>query len=235
MAIIDELNRALLQRNPNNFQQRPQGSAWVQDLINAHAVSQTGGRLKREPIGFNFKRDPFDPSSYYDSLGQIKGISTAGTEVQRQMTANKLAQQQAADERARQNAVNQALQGINPNYSGGSGFSKHYHLKGIASDVASAADDLGSRFGIKTIYGLGPGSVPGSDHPKGLALDFMINNLGNGHATGNNLANFAIQNYRSLNVKYVIWNRYIWHPKTGWQPYHGPSDHTDHVHVSFNS
>ena len=45
---------------------------------------------------------------------------------------------------------------------------------------------------------------------------------------------FVIANFRALGVKYVIWYRRIWTPSQGWHDYDGPSDHTDHVHVSFN-
>lgn len=235
MSIIDNLNILLQGQKPDTqtLMQPQQQPNWVQDMI-AQRQSSQQGKTDRKPIGFNFQRDPFDPSSYYNQLGQIKNFSTAATTVTQVMAqnhANKIAQ-------ANQDALNNALNGINPQftYNGNNdGTSHHYHLKGIARDVASAADYWGSRFGIKTIYGLGPGSVPGSDHPKGLALDYMINNLKNGHSIGQGLANNIIASYKQWNVKYVIWNRYIWSPSRGWRRYHGPSDHTDHVHVSFNS
>lgn len=110
-----------------------------------------------------------------------------------------------------------------------------YNLGKVAPGVQSAADALGARHGIKTAYGYrAVGSVPGSDHPKGLAVDFMINNLPNGRAVGNDLAADAVQNYLALGIKYVIWYRQIWQPSTGWKRYTGPSPHTDHVHVSWN-
>ncbi|MGY1687040.1 hypothetical protein ACI8AK_15755 [Geodermatophilus sp. SYSU D00867] len=39
---------------------------------------------------------------------------------------------------------------------------------------------------------------------------------------------------RRLGVMYVIWDREIWSPARGWQPYDGASPHTDHVHVSLS-
>jgi len=236
VAIIDDLNTILRENQKPDTQtlipQQP-ASSWVQNLINQRSNSNQG-KIDRTPIGFNFKRDPFDPSSYYNQLGQIKNISQSATVLSQIMATNhadKLAQ-------INQEALEKALKGVNPQFTSGNtnaGASTHYKLKGIAKDVASAADYWGSQYGIKTIYGLGPGSVPGSDHPKGLALDFMINNLKNGHNTGTSLANSLIKNYKAWNVKYVIWNKYIWSPSKGWRPYHGPSPHTDHVHVSFNS
>ena len=49
---------------------------------------------------------------------------------------------------------------------------------------------------------------------------------------GNNLMAFLVRNADRLGILYVIWNKMIWQPATGWKSYHGPSDHTDHVHVS---
>lgn len=241
MGLIDEiLNKnkpQVLQQAP--VQQPPQNS-WVQDLV-ARRYQPQQERVKRAPVGFDFKRDPFDPSSYYKQLGSFRDISRAATEVTKQEQYNKEATAQKAAAEANQRAINEALKGINPNFnysSGGvsplTGATHNYGLKGVSSNTSSAANYFGSRYGIKSIGGLGPGSVPGSDHPKGRALDFMINNIKNGKSTGDSLANEAIKNYKQWDIKYVIWNRYIWQPGRGWHKYSGPSDHTDHVHVSFN-
>lgn len=223
MALIDELA------------DQPQKNSWVQDLI-AQRYQPKTERLKREPVGFSFKRDPFDPSSYYKALGQYKDIAKLATNVTLQEAENKKQSEMQAAYDASQKAMQDALKGVNPNYTysgAGSGSSKHYNLKGITSTTAAGADFFGSKYGIKTIYGLGKGSVPGSDHPKGRATDFMINNLKNGHAVGEALANDAVRNYKSMGIKYVIWNRYIWQPGSGWRKYNGPSPHTDHVHISY--
>lgn len=228
MAIIDE-------------QQQPPKSSWVQDLI-AQRYQPKTERLKRTPVGFNFQRDPFDPSSYYKALGQYRDISKLATNVTMQEVQNKQQSEMQAAYNASQKAMQDALNGVNPNFSSSgysvgnalAGASRKYNLKGISPNTAKAADYFGSRYGIKTVYGLGKGSVPGSDHPKGRATDFMINNLKNGKAVGNALANDVIRNYKAWNVKYVIWNRYIWQPGRGWKKYNGPSPHTDHVHVSYN-
>jgi hypothetical protein len=221
----------------------PQPS-WVQSLIDKRYQPNTE-RLKRTPVGFDFKRDPFDPSSYYKQLGSYRDISRLATNVTNQEAANKEQIRLEKEQAANQAAINAALKNVNPNfqynnddgssvnYSGG--VSKKYGLKGIAKDVSKAADYWGSKYGIKTIGGRGPGSVPGSDHPKGLALDFMINNVKNGKARGTALANDLIKNYKAWNIKYIIWYHYIWHPGRGWSKYSGPSPHTDHVHASFNS
>lgn len=106
-----------------------------------------------------------------------------------------------------------------------------YSLGNVKPWVKAAAESLGPMFGISSIGGWrAHGSVPGSDHPKGLALDMMTRSK----TTGDKLADFAVRNYKALGIKYVIWYRHIWTPSKGWHPYSGPSPHTDHVHLSFN-
>ncbi|MFE9202805.1 coiled-coil domain-containing protein [Micromonospora sp. NPDC006431] len=77
------------------------------------------------------------------------------------------------------------------------------------------------------------------EHPKGRACDWSLQRSGfspwhnnDMRMYGNNLAAFLIRNADRLGVYYVIWNRQIWFPATGWKSYSGPSNHTDHVHVS---
>lgn len=74
------------------------------------------------------------------------------------------------------------------------------------------------------------GSVPNSDHPKGLANDYMT---GSNSRLGSIIANDFVNNATQRGVSYVIWYNQIWTPAQGWHPYHGPNPHTDHVHVSF--
>lgn len=74
------------------------------------------------------------------------------------------------------------------------------------------------------------GSVANSDHPKGLAIDVMESNI----PVANKYANWFLANGARLGVTYVIHNRQIFFLSKGkWEPYSGPSPHTDHVHVSF--
>jgi len=77
------------------------------------------------------------------------------------------------------------------------------------------------------------------EHPKGRACDWSLQKSGfspwhnqDTREYGNNLMAFLVRNADRLGILYVIWNRQIWFPATGWKTYHGPSDHTDHVHVS---
>ncbi len=100
--------------------------------------------------------------------------------------------------------------------------------------VISVANELGTKFGIKTVGGWrAQGSVPGSKHPDGLALDLMINNIDNGKTVGEKLAAYAVANAGSYGITEVIWNHRIWSRSKGWHDYNGPSAHTDHVHLTF--
>jgi uncharacterized coiled-coil protein SlyX len=77
------------------------------------------------------------------------------------------------------------------------------------------------------------------EHPKGRACDWSLQKSGfapwhnqDTREYGNNLMAFLVRNSDKLGILYVIWNKQIWFPATGWKSYSGPSDHTDHVHVS---
>ncbi len=111
-----------------------------------------------------------------------------------------------------------------------------YNLGPVKPHVKLAAESLGPRFGIKTVYGYSAvGSVRNSDHPKGLALDFMVNaKTEDGLRRGNSLAGIALNERDKWGITYIIWNKRI-NNGSGWQPYNGPRDHTDHVHISFKA
>jgi hypothetical protein len=77
------------------------------------------------------------------------------------------------------------------------------------------------------------------EHPKGRACDWSLQKSGfspwntkDELTYGSNLAAFLVRNSDRLGIYYVIWNRQIWFPATGWKSYSGPSNHTDHVHMS---
>lgn len=83
------------------------------------------------------------------------------------------------------------------------------------------------------------GSVPGSDHPRGKALDVMIPDYKSaaGIALGNQIANFFMKNSSRFKTKYIIWRDQITQGG-GWEPYSHPSgnddnlQHRNHVHIS---
>jgi hypothetical protein len=101
-------------------------------------------------------------------------------------------------------------------------------------------------FDIHAIGGWRPaGSVPGSDHPRGRALDVFVSYpSAHGRALGWRVANWAADNAWALEVKDVIFNGRIWTGDQGWHAYRHPSDpcdcnptlrHDDHVHISVRS
>jgi hypothetical protein len=237
VAITD----SILALKEKEEQQAPQNS-WVQELITTRYQPQQQ-RKKRNPVGFNFERDPFNPESFYRSLNTFKDVQKLATGVTLQEAANKEEAQRQREYERSQAAFTDALGNVNPNFTysdGGGGSwqsseSRRYKLGGVSKAAARAADYFGNKYGITSIGGYREhGSVPGSDHPKGRALDFMTNNVKGGKKRGDALANDLIRNYKKYNVKYVIWYRYIWSPGRGWRKYNGPSAHTDHVHASFN-
>lgn len=105
-----------------------------------------------------------------------------------------------------------------------------YNLdKRTQPNAVALANYFGPKHGIKAVGGWrSVGSVPNSDHPKGLAIDFMTRDKAQGDA----LAADLIANASAWGITYVIWWRRIWRPGVGWKPYTGPVPHTDHVHAS---
>ncbi len=84
-----------------------------------------------------------------------------------------------------------------------------------------------------------------SEHKEGRAFDWKVNYY-NARQRGeaNTLLSWLLKTdaygnkaamARRLGIMYVIWNRQIWkaYDPRGWQPYHGPNPHRDHVHFSF--
>lgn len=87
-------------------------------------------------------------------------------------------------------------------------------FNGVASHVAQAGHHLQDRFGVENVGGVAsrPGN-PTSDHPRGYALDFMVD-----EETGDALAAYAEEHSEELGIKYIMWR---------------VSHHYDHVHISF--
>jgi hypothetical protein len=104
-------------------------------------------------------------------------------------------------------------------------------LGAVKPHVRAAAEFLGCAFGEPTVLGVA-GRSNASDHPRGRALDFMVD-----RATGDRLAACALRNRETLGVSYVIWRQRI---DTGdgfrAMPDRGSptANHFDHVHVSFD-
>lgn len=109
-----------------------------------------------------------------------------------------------------------------------------YKLGGVKPHVATAAAEIGPMFGITTIFGVGDRTTPDSDHPKGLALDFMTKSK----TVGDALAAYVLANAGRLMVSYVIYRQRInSHDGRGWRAMEDrgspTANHMDHVHVSF--
>jgi hypothetical protein len=105
-------------------------------------------------------------------------------------------------------------------------------LGAVKSNVRSAAEFLGCTYDVETMHGVA-GRAGTSDHPGGLAVDFMVD-----RATGDQLAECALKNQDALGIKYVIWEQQINHG-SGWKGMEDrggvTANHFDHVHISFES
>jgi hypothetical protein len=103
-------------------------------------------------------------------------------------------------------------------------------LGAVKPFVRTAAEFLGCAFGEPTVLGVA-GRSGASDHPKGRALDFMVD-----RATGDRLAACAIRNREELGISYVIWRQRI-DTGSGFRLMAdrggATANHFDHVHVSF--
>lgn len=112
-----------------------------------------------------------------------------------------------------------------------------YSYGNVKPWVRAAGDEVGPKFGVSNIGGFGLRSDLQSDHPKGLALDFMV---GGDKAKGDAVASYVLANASRLGVKYVIWYQRIWDVARGDKAWRNmanrgsaTANHRDHVHVSF--
>jgi hypothetical protein len=113
-----------------------------------------------------------------------------------------------------------------------------YALGPVKPHVRAAANAIGEGYGVTTIYGVAARSYA-SDHPLGLALDFMV---GSEKIKGDNIAAYCAKNAQALKVTYVIWYQKIFsveRASEGWRDMEDrgstTANHMDHVHVSFAS
>jgi hypothetical protein len=97
---------------------------------------------------------------------------------------------------------------------------------------------------ITSMGGRGARPISASDHPRGLAVDFMIPrwSTGAGNRFGWRVAHWVQTHAKALRVKYVIWDARKWVPTVSntWRAYRHPLGnsnptlaHRNHVHVSF--
>ncbi len=151
-----------------------------------------------------------------------------------ELAARQEAERVAAEERARAEAERAAAEaeeaarraavgadcGINTGQLGA--------VKGF---VREAAQGLGCAYDVETMHGVA-GRAGTSDHPSGLAVDFMTD-----RTSGDGLAQCALDNMDALGIEYVIWEQRINHGN-GWELMEDrggvTANHFDHVHVSFD-
>jgi hypothetical protein len=109
-----------------------------------------------------------------------------------------------------------------------------YALGAVKPWVRDAANEIGTAFDVSTIYGVGA-RANASDHPIGLALDFMVYT---DRAKGDRIAAYCKQHWGALSIKYIIWYQRI-DNGSGWESMKDrggtTANHKDHVHVSFNN
>jgi SLT domain-containing protein len=102
---------------------------------------------------------------------------------------------------------------------------------GVMNHVAWSGDEIQRIFGRMTIGGKAP-RANASDHPLGLALDFMTTG-----SVGDRIADHLYNNAVQHALKYEIWKQRIRYPGGAWR---GMADrgsitanHFDHVHASY--
>ncbi|OZM73562.1 hypothetical protein CFN78_08475 [Amycolatopsis antarctica] len=105
-------------------------------------------------------------------------------------------------------------------------------LEGTKPHVAQVGNHVKGKFDVDSVGGKA-GRSGDSDHPSGLALDFMV-----GSATGDEIAEYVLDNQEEFGVEYVIWKQ-RYNDGGSWSTMEDRGDetanHFDHVHVSFES
>ena len=175
--------------------------------------------------------EPVDPEpDVVDASDLVKAVQKAEEAVARITAERAAAEQRGALERAAAEA-RQRVEAQVATLGGNCGIDTS-GLGRVKSHVRTAAQVLGCRYGEPDMHGVAGRGGP-SDHPNGLALDFMVD-----RATGDALADCALQNMDALGIKYVIWEQRINHGN-GWKAMEdrggATANHFDHVHVSFDA
>lgn len=135
--------------------------------------------------------------------------------------------------------VVEALAGVEGVANGEPPVTSSYQLGNVKPQTAVVANSVGPMFGIVTVGGYRESARDPEGHPSGLALDFMTNDIPNGQATGDRLAQYLIENADQLGVDYIIWWQQIWsadRAEDGWRPMEDrgsdTENHFDHVHLN---
>jgi hypothetical protein len=156
-----------------------------------------------------------DASALVKAAGLADLLAAEAAAAQQEAAMREAAAQEAAAARAAQRSCPPNRAGFGP----------------VKPWVAEAGLLLRCQFGIRTVGGVAPRSTP-SDHPRGLALDFMAD-----RATGDALAECALSNMDALSIKYIIWRQRI-NTGSGWKQMEdrgsATANHMGHVHISFD-
>ncbi|GAA1202801.1 hypothetical protein GCM10009675_20080 [Prauserella alba] len=98
--------------------------------------------------------------------------------------------------------------------------------------MAQVGNHVLTKFDVDSVGGLASRSGT-SDHPSGLALDFMTTGT-----NGDRIAEYILANQAEFGVTYVIWEQ-RYNDGSGWSYMEDrgsdTANHYDHVHVSFES
>lgn len=118
-------------------------------------------------------------------------------------------------------------------------YRRPHSFGGVREHVRRAGNFINQKFGPFPggIGGVGARSNPTSDHPRGLALDFMTMR---NYALGDRVTDYLSRNASHFGVKYIIWKQRInSFDGRGWRKMADrgspTANHMDHPHVSFHS
>jgi hypothetical protein len=169
----------------------------------------------------------------YDGLEPVAPTADSGA-LQRADTAALVKAAGLNEAAAQAQAAEQARLADSPEVRGSRCAPNLSGLAGVKPWASTAGTELRCIFDVGTVGGLG-GRPNMSDHPRGLAVDFMTA----GGVAGDQLADYALKYKDDLKIKYVIWKQRInfgdgggWHgmPNRG----SATANHFDHVHISFD-
>lgn len=104
-------------------------------------------------------------------------------------------------------------------------------LDGTQPPVAQVGNHVLEKFDVDSVGGQASRGGT-SDHPSGLAIDFMVD-----AETGNALADYMLAHQDEFEITYVIWQQ-RYNDGSGWSMMEDrgspTANHYDHVHVSFS-
>jgi hypothetical protein len=198
-------------------------------------AADTAVRTALQPVAAAPEADVTDGASLVKAAQMLEQQVAAQAAAAEQAAAEQRAaeQERAAAERAPESDYPAAEESGGAAATGSPGCDLDTSgLGAVKPHVMDAAEFLGCLFGEPTMHGVA-GRAGASDHPGGLAVDFMVD-----RATGDRLAECALRNQDALGIKYVIWQQRINHGN-GWELMEdrgsATANHEDHVHVSFTA